>query len=45
MVEYYAARTDESIAYADLMMALGEDVMHRFLGSDPQANNSPPSYK
>ena len=34
MVEYYSARTDESIAYADLMMALGEDVMHRFLDSD-----------
>jgi len=34
MVEYYSARTDESVAYADLMMALGEDVMHRFLESD-----------
>lgn len=36
MVEYYSARTDESVAYADLMMALGEDVMHRFLASDVQ---------
>ena len=34
MTEYYAARTDESVAYADLMMALGEDVMHHFLETD-----------
>lgn len=45
MTEYYAARTDESVAYADLMMALGEDVMHRFLESElkePKSRISPP---
>ena len=40
MTEYYAARTDESIAYADLMMALGENVMHRFLENEVKDSNS-----
>lgn len=40
MIEYYAARTDESVAYADLMMALGEDVMHRFLESELKETKS-----
>lgn len=34
MVEFYSARTEESVAYADLMMALGEDVMHRFMETE-----------
>ena len=40
MTEYYAARMDESIAYADLMMALGENVMHRFLENEVKDSNS-----
>lgn len=45
MVDYYASRTDEAVAYADLMMALGEDVMHRFLESYAQESKSSPSSK
>jgi outer membrane protein, heavy metal efflux system len=37
MTDYYSAKTDESIAYADLMMSLGEDVMHRFLEDEFKA--------
>lgn len=34
MTEYYHSRTDESVAYADLVMALGEDVTHRFIETE-----------
>ena len=37
MTEYYVAKTDLSIAYADLLMALGEDVVHRVLEDDFKA--------
>lgn len=40
MTEYYAARTDASVAYADLMMALGEDVMHHFLETEYQVTKN-----
>ena len=40
MTEYYAARTDESVAYADLMMALGEEVMHHFLETEYKETKS-----
>ena len=45
MTEYYTAKTNQSIAYADLMMALGDDVMHRFFEEDFKALEHPDTRK